>query len=217
MKYLIVSLMFFVSIGSHAQFIDPVLSGTVAAGDAAKKKSLDGIKDKQNKIAALQTTIAANTAQIRKYEKDMYNYLSNVSAAIKNAYEIKEAASLTAEIVKCCGACLEAAKKNPQGIAVVALVNKQIAKVSADMASIYAYITTLALDKKTLLNAAERNRITWTVLYELRKLKNSILLLCFQIENYTIADVPQLMFPTEYFYIVDGKRIAQEIIRDFSK
>ena len=52
--------MFFVSIGSHAQFIDPVLSGTVAAGDAAKKKSLDGIKDKQNKIAALQTTIAAN-------------------------------------------------------------------------------------------------------------------------------------------------------------
>lgn len=114
--------MFFVSIGSHAQFIDPVLSGTVAAGDAAKKKSLDGIKDKQNKIAALQTTIAANTAQIRKYEKDMYNYLSNVSAAIKNAYEIKEAASLTAEIVKCCGACLEAAKKNPQGIAVVALV-----------------------------------------------------------------------------------------------
>lgn len=189
----------------------------MAAGDAAKKKSLDGIKDKQNKIAALQTTIAANTAQIRKYEKDMYNYLSNVSAAIKNAYEIKEAASLTTEIVKCCGACLEAAKKNPQGIAVVALVNKQIAKVSADMASIYAYITTLALDKKTLLNAAERNRITWTVLYELRKLKSSILLLCFQIENYTIADVPQLMFPTEYFYIVDGKRIAQEIIRDFSK
>jgi hypothetical protein len=79
----------------------------------------------------------------------------------------------------------------------------------------YYFIQTNA--KKTLLNAAERNRITWTVLYELRKLKSSILLLCFQIENYTIADVPQLMFPTEYFYIVDGKRIAQEIIRDFSK
>lgn len=49
-------------------------------------------------------------------------------------------------------------KKNPQGIAVVALVNKQIAKVSADMASIYAYITTLALDKKhflMLLNGTE--------------------------------------------------------------
>ncbi len=99
MKYLIVSLMFFVSIGSHAQFIDPVLSGTVAAGDAAKKKSLDGIKDKQNKIAALQTTIAANTAQIRKYEKDMYNYLSNVSAAIKNAYEISETIISEKEVI----------------------------------------------------------------------------------------------------------------------
>lgn len=42
--------MFFVSIGSHAQFIDPVLSGTVAAGDAAKKKSLDGIRISKIKL-----------------------------------------------------------------------------------------------------------------------------------------------------------------------
>lgn len=218
MKYLIVSIFaFFVCCNVHAQFVDPVLSGTVAAGDAAKKKSLDAIKDKQNKISALQTTIAANTTKIREYEKNMYDYLSNVSAAIKNAYEIKEAAALTAEIVQCCDACLDAAKENPEGIAVVALVNKQITKVSTDMASIYAYITTLALDKKTLLNAAERNRITWTVLYELRRLKSDILLLCFQIRNYNIADVPQLMFPMEYFYIVDGKKIAQDIIRDFSR
>lgn len=219
MKYLIVSvfILFLCCNAIHAQFVDPVLSGTVASGDAAKKKSLDGIKDKQNKISALQTTIAANTTKIREYEKNMYDYLSNVSAAIKNAYEIKEAATLTAEIVKCCDACLSAAKENPEGIAVVTLVNKQIAKVSTDMASIYAYITTLALDKKTLLNAAERNRITWTVLYELRRLKSDILTLCFQIRNYNIADVPQLMFPMEYFYIVDGKKIAQDIIRDFSR
>ena len=148
-----------------AQFVDPVLSGAVAAGDAAKKSSLDAIKKKQERITELQAVIIANTTKIRDHEKKIYDYLSNVSYAIKNAYEIKEAAVLTAEIVKCCNACLDAARKNPQGIAVVALVNKQIAKVSADMASVYSYITTLALDKKTLLNSAERNRITWTVLW----------------------------------------------------
>ena len=40
--------MFFVSIGTNAKYIDPVFSGTVAAGEAAKKKKLDVIKDKQN-------------------------------------------------------------------------------------------------------------------------------------------------------------------------
>lgn len=218
MKFLIVSTLCIMCFFSEAfAQMDPALTSAVVAGDASKKKSLDNIHKKQNSISALQSSIVANTTMIRDYEKKTYDYLSNVSSAVKNAVEIKEALLLTTEIVKAAGSCVEAAKKNPQGLAMVAVVNKHLTKLTTDMVGIYSYITTLSLDKKTLLNAAERNQITWTVLYDLRKIKSNIFLVQFQIENYTLADMPRVLFPEQYFYMVDGKRIAGDIVRDFRK
>lgn len=52
-------------------------------------------------------------------------------------------------------------------------------------------------------------------------MKNRFLYIVLVLLSMTIGvsaqDSFHTMFPTEYFYIVDGKRIAQEIIRDFSK
>lgn len=218
MKYLIVSaLCFLCSISKGFAQVDPALTGAVVAGDASKKKALDDIHKKQNSISALQSSIVANTTIIRDYEKKTYDYLSNVSSAVKNAVEVKEALLLTTEIVKAAGSCLDAAKKHPQGVAMVALINKNITKLTTDMVGVYSYITTLSLDKKTLLNAAERNQITWTVLYDLKKIRSNIYLLQFQIENFTLADLPRVMFPEQYFYIVDGERIARDITKDFKK
>ena len=111
----------------------------------------------------------------------------------------------------------KSAVANPQGVLMLGIVSKEITKATSEMVGIYSYISTLSLSKKVLLNSAERSQITWTVLYKLRKIKSSLYLLKFQIENYTLADLPQILFPMEYFYAIDGKRIADNIIKDFKK
>ncbi len=97
------------------------------------------------------------------------------------------------------------------------VVSKQITKATEEMIGIYSYISSLSLSSDVLLNAVERNQITWTVLYKLRQIKSTLYLLKFQIDNYTLADLPQILYPMEYFYATDGKRIAEQIIATFNK
>lgn len=197
--------------------VDPALTATVKLTSDAEKSVLNDIKSNQSKIAGFQAMVTADVKIIRDYEEKMYSYLNNVSGAVKNAVEIKQAAQLTSDILTAFTSCLNAAKKNPQGVVVTGLVNKQISKCTTEMIGIYSYISSLVLSKETLLNSAERNQIMWTVLYKLRLIRSDIMLLQFQIEQWTLTDLPYLLFPMEYFYVIDGKRIADKIIKDFSK
>lgn len=205
-----------IALFTHAQ-VDPALTGAVIAASETEKSVLNDIKSNQSKIAMLQTSIAANMAIVRDYEEKLYSYLSNVSSAVKNAHELKQAATLTGDIVSSISSCANAAARYPEGLLVTALVSKTTTKAAEEMVGIYSYLASLVLNKETLLNSAERNVIMWTVLYKLRLIKSSLFLLQFQIEQYTVAHLPQLLYPTQYYFAVDGKRIADEIIKDFSK
>lgn len=200
-----------------AQQIDPVLAGAVTVSGIAEYSAINKTKDAQNKIATYQAVITVELDRIRDYESKMYSYLQNASSAVKNAIEIKQAGEITVEIAKLFNELRKSAAANPQGVLMLGIVSKEISKASSDMVGIYSYISTLSLSTKVLLNSAERSQITWTVLYKLRRIKTSLYLLKFQIENYTLADLPQVLFPIEHFYAVDGKRIADDIIRDFKK
>ncbi len=200
-----------------AQQIDPVLAGAVTASGIAEYSAINSTKNAQNKIATYQAAITVELDRIRDYESKMYSYLQNASSAVKNAIEIKQAGELTVEIAKLFNELRKSASENPEGVLMLGIVSKEISKASSEMVGIYSYISTLSLSSKVLLNSAERSQITWTVLYKLRKIKSSLYLLKFQIENYTLADLPQVLFPMEHFYAIDGKRIADNIIKDFKK
>lgn len=218
MRCLIVSVIIILFTNSmQAQQIDPALAGTIATTSAIETNAIKGSTKAQEKIAVMQASISANLQIVKSYEEKMHSYLQNASGAVKNAIEIKQCAELTTDIAKAFKSCADAAKRNPQGLAMATLVSKQVSKCTEEMIGVYSYITTLTLSKEVLLNATERNQITWTVLYKLRRIKSNMLLLQFQIESYTLSDLPAILFPMHYFYVVDGKRIAQGIIRDFSK
>ncbi|GHT53683.1 hypothetical protein FACS189451_03960 [Bacteroidia bacterium] len=222
MKLQIVKLFIIVSLLEYsfllnAQQIDPALTAAVVVTGEAEKNALDKISSEQNKIAALQATINVNLSTIRSYEEKVYNYLHNVSGAIANAVEIKQALELTEEIVKACGSLQKAAAENPQGIVFVAIASKQVTKSTQDMIGVYSFLSSLVLSKETLLNANERNHITWTVLYKLRQIKADLYLLEYTLKNYTLADLPRVLFPESWYMYNDGKRIAQKIVNDFSK
>lgn len=205
------------TIFAQAVVSDPLLTGTVLSANEGEKKVLKDINNSHNKIAAMQTVIGANLKVMRSYEEKIYNYLSNVSDAVKQGFEIKQAAELTLDITKSFKSCAQAANKNPQGAIYTAIVAKKTSKLTQEMVGIYSYITNIALNKNTLLNSAERQMIVDNVLYKLRRIKSEMYLLQFQIEYYTLADLPAVLFPEQYFMAIDGKRIANKIISDYSK
>ncbi len=206
----------FVNIG-YSQQIDPALASAVAISGGAEVNALKNTKKAQENIAFYQAAITLQMDRIRSVEQEVYGYLQNASGAIKNAIEIKQAGVLTTEIYTLFGELRQSAQNNPQGMLMLPVVSKQITKATEEMIGIYSYISSISLSSDVLLNAVERNQITWTVLYKLRQIKSTLYLLKFQIDNYTLADLPRILFPMEYFYATDGKRIADQIIASFSK
>lgn len=200
-----------------SQQIDPALATAVAVSGASEVNALKDTKTAQQNIAAYQAAISIQMDRIRDVEEKVYDYLQNASSAIKNAIEIKQAGVITSEIYTLFGDLQESAQNNPQGVLMLTVVSKQITKATEEMIGIYSYISSLSLSSDVLLNAVERNQITWTVLYKLRQIKSTLYLLKFQIDNYTLADLPQILYPMEYFYATDGKRIAEQIIATFNK
>ncbi len=200
-----------------SQQIDPALATAVAVSGASEVNALKDTKTAQQNIAAYQAAISIQMDKIRDVEEKVYDYLQNASSAIKNAIEIKQAGVITSEIYTLFGDLQESAQNNPQGVLMLTVVSKQITKATEEMIGIYSYISSLSLSSDVLLNAVERNQITWTVLYKLRQIKSTLYLLKFQIDNYTLADLPQILYPMEYFYATDGKRIAEQIIATFNK
>jgi hypothetical protein len=196
---------------------DPALTSAVVIGGQSEQSVLKNINDNHDKIATWQTTISANLQVVKGYEEKMYDYLSNISSAVNNAFEIKQAAELTAEIITSFKSCAVAASKHTQGVIYTSIVSKKTSKLTQEMTGIYSYISTLVLNKNTLLNSAERTLILDTIIYKLRRIKSEIYLLQFQIENYTLADLPQVLFPEEYYMYISGKDIADKIIRNYSK
>ena len=196
---------------------DPALTGAVVAGGKSEQGILKKINNNHDKIATWQTTISANLQIVKGYEEKMYDYLSNVSSAVNNAFELKQAAELTVEIIASFKSCATAASKHTQGVMYTAIVSRKTSKFTQEMTGIYSYISTLVLNKKTLLNSAERTLILDTIIYKLRRIRNEMYLLQFQIENYTLADLPQVLFPEQYYMTISGKDIANKIIRNYSK
>ncbi len=200
-----------------SQQIDPALATAVAVSGTAEVNALKETKEAQESIAAYQAAISIQMEKIRSVEEDVYSYLQNASGAIKNAIEIKQAGVITSEIYTLFGELTASAQENPQGVLMLTVVSKQITKVTEEMIGVYSYIASLSLSSDVLLNSVERNQITWSVLYKLKQIKSTLYLLKFQIDNYTLADLPQVLFPMEHFYAVDGARIADQIIASFNR
>jgi ABC-type methionine transport system permease subunit len=197
--------------------VDPGLVTAIGGAALAENTALNEVNKTQGKIAAAQAVIGANIKIMKDYEEKVYQYLSNVSDAVSQSFEIKEAAELTVEIANSFKTCAQAATKHPQGTLYTAIVARRTSTLTAEMLALYSYINSIALNKNTLLNSAERQMIINQVLYKLRNIKFQIYMLEFRIKNNTLADLPRFLAPKGYYYFTDGKRIADKIIRSYSK
>lgn len=195
--------------------VDPALSTAVAIAGKNEKKALDNIKEEQSKIQKLQTLATVQLKKIEDIQRKSYDYLSNVSAGVQNAYDIKRSFELTKSIGNLCVELKQAVVDNPQGLVTVAVATKYISSVTTEVASVYTYIASIALNKKTLLNSAERLQITWNVRNKLSNIYNRIYNLIYQIRALNFSHLPQLIAPEIYYGLVSHKTIADQVIRDY--
>lgn len=196
---------------------DPALAVAVKVAGDAEKKALDGIKSEQSRIRNLQTAVTVQLKKIEEVQKKTYEYLSNVSAAVQNAHDIKKCAELSLAIGDICKGVIDAVKQNPQGLITTAVATKQMGAITKEVAATYAYIAGIALNKKTLLDAAERLQITWRVRTQLQNIYNRLYALMYNIQYYKFRHLPQLLSPEAYYNLVSRKQIAESVIRDFSR
>lgn len=196
---------------------DPALAVAVKVAGDAEKKALDGIKSEQSRIRNLQTAVTVQLKKIEEVQKKTYEYLSNVSAAVQNAHDIKKCAELSLAIGDICKGVIDAVKQNPQGLITTAVATKQMGSITKEVAATYAYIAGIALNKKTLLDAAERLQITWRVRTQLQNIYNRLYSLMYNIQYYKFRHLPQLLSPEAYYNLVSRKQIAESVIRDFSR
>lgn len=219
MKFPIISLLLLLLILSgkvFAQNIDPALAGAVKIAGDAEKKALNKIRDEQNKINKLQAVVSAQLTRIENLQKKTYDYLSNVSAGVENAHDIKKSLELTGAIGSMCLELKRAVAANPKGFITTTIATKYISEVSKEVSMTYAYIASISLNKKTLLNSAERLQITWTVRYKLSTIYSRMYSLLYKIQSQNFSDIPGLLFPNIYYKAVSKMTIAEQVIRDFN-
>ena len=196
---------------------DPALAFAVETAGLQEKKALDKIRAEQSKIRNLQTAVTVQLKKIEEVQKKTYEYLSNVSAAVQNAHDIKKCAELSLAIGNICKGVIDAVKQNPQGLITTAVATKQMGAITKEVVATYSYIAGIALNKKTLLDAAERLQITWRVRTQLQNIYNRLYALMYNIQYYKFRHLPQLLSPEAYYNLVSRKQIAESVIRDFSR
>lgn len=212
-KICVIALLGLVYHNANAQLqADPAVAFAIGVASKAEKDALDNIKKEQNGIQRAQTFINLELNKIRELQKKTYNYLTNVSAFVENAHDIKKSYDLTIQIGKLCGELKQAIAENPQGLVTTAVGTKQISKIKTEMVSLYSYVTGLTLNKKVLLNSAERLIITGQVVHRLQTIHFQLYNLVYSIYALSFKDLPRLLAPDIYYTTISKKDIAESII-----
>ena len=195
--------------------VDPALSTAVHISGENEKKALKAINSEQEKIRNLQTIASAQLNKIEQIQKKTYDYLSNISAGVQNAYDIKKSLELTKAIASMCKEIKNAAIENPQGLITTAVATKYISAVTKEVTATYSYIASISLNKKTLLNSAERLQVTWRVRTHLSNIYSLLDNLIYKIRALKFSNLPELIAPRLYYSVVAQKTIAESVIRDY--
>ena len=195
---------------------DPALAFAVKVAGDKEKEALDNITREQSKIRNLQTLVTTQLKKIEDVQKKTYEYLTNISAAVQNAHDIKKCADLSLAIADLCKEIVASAKRNPQGLMTTAVATKTMGAVTKEVAATYAYIAGITLNKKTLLNAVERLEITWRVRSQLQNIYNRLYSLMYNIQYYKFRHLPQLLTPGIYYGLISRKTIAESVVKSFS-
>lgn len=210
-----------IALPAHAG-IDPVVATTVTVQTETLKATYHAREKKQNELIAVESAVATGMSAIHNVEKKMLEYLSNVSHAIQNLYQIKRAAALVVEIPKNAAALTDAVKKNPKGAVIAPIVSRQILELSAEATSLYPFMQQLVTKgsynsgenahKVNLLNSAERYYIASTILSRLSNINTALVVLRYQIQYASWDDLLRKLDRQTWMAYWNTKATAENVM-----
>lgn len=198
---------------------DPLVRAAVENEKSALTTQLSKQNSSNLTIAGLNTGIALQLDSIHKYEKMMYEYLSQASSVISNAYDVYRCGDLVLDIKNALADCSKEAVNHPQGAIVSVIVSKQYTRVYEESISLYGYIASLvkAGNGKVLLNSVERTQILVQVKNRLSQILRTLTALKYQIRLYRWIDVARELAPSEYYRFLGMESVVSRIKRDIDR
>lgn len=205
--------------------VDPLTAAAVTANMTMLKGTYDDRAKKQKKLAEIETAIAGGMVAIHSVEKKMLDYLSNVSGALQNLYQIKRAAELMVEIPMNAASLTEAVKYNPKGAVLGPIISNELTRLATEATTLYPFMQQLVTSgtynsgdekhKVNLLNSAERFYIASMVVSKLENINTCITVLKYQIKYARWDDLFRKLDPESWAMMWDARATMNSVAYDW--
>jgi hypothetical protein len=198
---------------------DPLVAAAVTLENSMLNGQLDEQKKQQSTIIGLNTGIYIQLDSIHKYEKIMYEYLSEAQGVIRNAYEIYRCGELSRSIYDNLKGCTEELVGHPQQAIISSLVSKQYGNVIEEATALTGYISGLVLKngEQNLLTSGERQKVLWQITGRLSTINRQLWSLRLQIKYLKWSYVPREIVPQEYWTVKKSEIILSRIKQDIDR
>jgi ribosomal protein L16/L10AE len=214
---------------------DPMLTSAIITQMEVLKKIYSRRDSTQKKIIAAEVAVTAAMTRMHKVEEKMLEYMSNVSGAFQNLYQIKRAGELVVKEIPANIAEVRRAigEGHFEGTAVAVLAGQQIADMTEQMMSLYPFMRQLVTSgsystghkdehgkdiskKVNLLDSYERYYICTTVVNSLEQINGSLWLLAWEIRTMRFRDLLFALDPIGWYNIINMKYIVDYAVREWN-
>ena len=222
---------------AKAVSFDPALSSAVLTQTRMLEQIFKKRKKTQDKIIAADVAVSATLTRMHNVEDCILKYMSNVSGALQNLYEIKRAAKLVAVDIPNKMALVRRAvgQGHFEGTFVGTLATRRLVNITEDMMTLYPFMRELVVSgsysfdeydaqlqkvvtrhkKVNLLNSAERYYVCNTVLNKLEDIDNQLEYLAWNIRTMRWRDFLYSLDPFGWNKIMGGYFIADDVVREW--
>ena len=222
--------------GSCGVQTDPVSTGAIINQLEVLKKIYARRDSTQKKIIAAEAAVTVAMTKMHEVENKVLEYMSNVSGAFQNLYQIKRAGELVAieiphnmaEVRRAIG------EGHFEGTAMGIFAGKELGEITTQMMSLYPFMAELVTsgtysskdidengnivtkhNKVNLLNSYERYYICNTVVSSLEDINRSLMYLSWEIRTMRWRDIFYALDPEGWFKVLDMKNTVDYAVREW--
>lgn len=195
---------------------DPALIGAIVENKEAINSSIRKHNNLQSAILATDEFINMTLDSIHRYERIVYDYLSEAQSAVQGAMDIKYCAELTVSIMENTESLMKAVANHPEGAVVTAVTESPFLKgVTTEAIGLGAQVADLVTGggSKNLLNSYERTKILSDIRWRLFSLNNRIWQITRWVEWKRLAYMVPWTLGNDYYTIIGAENKFNETVR----
>lgn len=211
---LILSLLFLPFImNAQSMVVDPALTSAILISHSNENSAYNNIKSNQSQIKQYQLLIDAQLLQIKQIEQKTQEYLSNVSAVVRNGKDIVLASQIASDIGTYQQKAYELASGDPKLMTVAVKTEYALVTRSLDLLT-YIYTMALQSGSNNMLDNKQRTDMVIHVVKELKLMRGYAYAVCRQIKAAKRDGIWKQLAPSQFRYMANTHRQVDRILND---